>query len=175
VLGGQAVTGRELVVDGLGHRPVLDGGHRRDDVRDQVRGVRLTGLGEVDFVAVPHGVVFHAAACVGVIGGDQAQRARRAVFWAPASHLAVHVLEVLDPHLPQGLHLGKPARPGGGIGAEECRQQTRPVPPDPFSYLVALPQSRLDTVAVPDRLGALASGAVDVTCGCQNGATTCAR
>lgn len=40
---------------------------------------------------------------------------------------------------------------------------------------MALPRSRLATLAVPDRLGVLASGIVDVTCGCQNGATACAR
>lgn len=88
-----------------GHAVV--GGRRRGShyIRDQVDGLRLTGLGEVNLVAVPDGVALLAAACLNVIGGDQARRARRPVFWVPASHLAFGQVEVLDPDLPQCLHL----------------------------------------------------------------------
>ena len=125
-------------MDGGGHSNVGDGGDGGGHVRDQVRGVRLAGLGEVDLVSVPQVSRFDAAAGLGVIGGDQALRARRPVFWVPSPHLALHQVEVLDPDLPQDLHLRQRRAARRARRARRRLRAAASRPADPQAHLVPL-------------------------------------
>src|SRR5215211_231540 len=55
MLGRQELLARERLVDRVSPRPVGDRGGRCLDVGDQVWGVRLAGLGQVDLVTDPLG------------------------------------------------------------------------------------------------------------------------
>ena len=59
----------------------------------------------MNLVTVPVKILLDAAAGLGVIGGDQAHRTLWPVFWVSVPHLALDLLEALDPDVPQRLHL----------------------------------------------------------------------
>lgn len=127
----QQAAGRERLVHRIGGLDVGDGGTGGQHVGDQMRGVRVAGLGQMHLEAVPADVPLHAGASLGVMGADQAFRARRAVFWVPPQHLALRVKCVLlHPGEAQDLHRPRPghrARTRRSAGASRPGRSARPV------------------------------------------------
>ncbi|QCX76974.1 hypothetical protein C9F11_16570 [Streptomyces sp. YIM 121038] len=116
-------------MDQVGGRAVLDGSVLRQHVRDQVRRVRIAGLGQMDLETVPLDIPLHTRASVGVIGADQAKSTRRALFWVPPSHLALRIEHVLlNPGPAQDLDGGQLAQPHGRPGGVHVGQQAHAVP-----------------------------------------------
>ncbi len=152
---GQEVALGKVSVDRGDQPHVLDGGVGRGHVRDQVRAVRLTGLGEMDLVAVPEDAPLHAAPRVGVVGRDQPLRARRAVLEVAASDLPVVDEVLLDPHLPQRLDPVEQPQGRRGIRGVQGRKQPQPVGPDLLDQLrlLRLPLGQAG-VLEPDRIPA---------------------
>lgn len=58
--------------------------------------------------------------------------------WAPAQHLALHLVEVLDPDLPQDFHLWQGSQTPGRVPAEDHLEQARAVGADPLPDLGTL-------------------------------------
>ena len=107
----QQSTPGESALNRCRHRPVRRSRRGGLDIRDQVRPIRLAGLGQMNLVADPAGVALFGVAGVGIIGRVKALVDRRLVNWATPAHPALVVIKLLDPDDPQPLDRGQPAQP----------------------------------------------------------------
>jgi hypothetical protein len=119
----QQSTRGESVLNRCRHCPVRRSRRSGLDIRDQVRPIRLAGLGHMNLVADPAGIALFGVAGVGIIGRVKALVDRRLVNWATPAHLALIVIELLDPDDPQPLDRRQPAQPEPLPFGEEGGQQ----------------------------------------------------
>lgn len=93
-------------MNGRGHLDVLQGGVRRGHVDHQLGALFVGGLGQMDAVAAPSGVLFDAVVRIGVVGGVEAQVSRGQGVPVPPAQAPAGVPEVvMDPRLAEDLHL----------------------------------------------------------------------
>jgi hypothetical protein len=126
----QQLPCRERLVDRFGHLRV---GHHCSGgchLRDHVRRIRLTRLGQMRLVAGPARAVLDPVTGIGVIGRAQPVMNRREVLALPPAHPPLVAVVLLDPGDPQDMHrldLAQPVRSRRGV---DRLQQDEPVPSD---------------------------------------------
>jgi hypothetical protein len=90
-------------LDRLDQRDILGGGWRRLHMRNQVRTLIVTALGDMQLVAGPIGLALVAEACVCIIGRDNQERVgRQLLVCAPAQSCVLEGV-LLHPNAPQRL------------------------------------------------------------------------
>src|SRR5271165_2240174 len=153
VLAGSQAPGGQALVDDLGHLGIARGRVAGLHVRDQVRQVRLAGLGQVDLVPGPSGPALDAVAGVGVVGGGEPLFTWREVLALPPAHLLPVPAVLLLPGPAQGLDCGDLPQPLRGAWRAGGVQQREAVPADlpepPASGVFPLGEAvRVDPAAV---------------------------
>ena len=126
----QQLPCRERLVDRFGHLRVGHHGSGGCHLRDHVRRIRLTRLGQMCLVAGPARAVRDPVTGIGVIGRARPVMNRREVLALPPAHPPLVAVVLLDPGDPQDLHrldLAQPVRSRGGV---DRLQQDEPVPSD---------------------------------------------
>jgi hypothetical protein len=117
---GQEITGGQIVHERRPHGTIRRGGRRGDHLRDQIRLIRITGLGEVELITHPVGIAFTAVAGLQVVGGvDQQRRGRVLVSCAPAEHFQPGdrtAIISLEPNPTQGFESGEVAEAWRTLG-----------------------------------------------------------
>jgi hypothetical protein len=134
----EQITLGKVAGDGGAHATIRRGGGRGEHWRDEIRLVRITGLGEVDLRTDPLRVPFTTVARREIVGGGEAPCRRRwLVAGAPAERFPPRdgtAVIVVPPNLPQRLQGRELPHTEGGIRG-----------PHPFQELIAIG---------PDRAGA---------------------
>src|SRR5258706_16104626 len=71
VFGRQQLALEQRLLNRLGHGDIGQGRWRGLDIGDEMRTVRVTGLGQMHFIPTPDRRPFGGKACLGVVGGFQ--------------------------------------------------------------------------------------------------------
>jgi hypothetical protein len=114
MLGRKQIALRQVRVDGIEQLGIGDGSIRGLHTGDQVRLIRLAGLGQVHLVPGPGRGPLEAEAGLHLVGGlDQHGGWGQVLVAAPTSR-PVGGIELLDPDPTQGLQGRNLLQPGGG-------------------------------------------------------------
>src|SRR4029453_14199648 len=97
-----------------GHGHIRHRRRGRLDMDDEVRAVRVTGLGEVSLVATPGGSALVAVSRLRVVWAVEAQAGRRELGAVSPSDAVILDVELVHPRPTQGLHGRQRAQPAWG-------------------------------------------------------------
>src|SRR5262245_24743224 len=120
----------KIGMDHFGHGLIGGGSNGGSHMRDEMRGVFLTRLGDMHFVARPPRLALFAIACFWIIGRVDELLAWRQFLIAAPAELALDPDVVLDPDAQQDRDCWDLTQPGGSVCRVEIGQQLRAVSTD---------------------------------------------